>query len=105
MASIDARADVGDLAAGMVKPNAAGKSSSALIPIVIAAAPMIASAFYTWIQGQDANWDWQNYHEYNVWAVLNNRYGTDVLPAGFQTYFNPAVYFPAYYLRHLLPAP
>ena len=29
----------------------------------------------------------------------------DALPAGFQTYFNPTVYFPVYYLRHLLPLP
>jgi hypothetical protein len=65
---------------------------------------MIAGALYTWVEGQDANWDWQNYHNYNVWAVLNDRYGTDVVPAGFQTYFSPVVYFPVYYLRLLLPA-
>ena len=46
-----------------------------------------------------------NYHEYNVWAVINDRYGIDAMPAGFQTYFNPVVYFPIYYLRHLLPLP
>jgi hypothetical protein len=37
--------------------------------------------------------------------VLNGRYDVDVAPAGFQTYFNPAVYFPVYYLRHWLPSP
>ena len=55
--------------------------------------------------GEDANWDWQNYHEYNVWAVINGRYDIDAIPAGFQTYFNPVVYFPWYYLRHFLPPP
>ena len=65
----------------------------------------LAGAIYTWFIGEDVNWDWQNYHEYNVWAVINGRYGVDALPAGFQTYFNPAVYFPVYYLRHLLPLP
>jgi hypothetical protein len=75
------------------------------LPIAIAIGSLLAGAIYTWFAGEDANWDWQNYHEYNVWAVLNGRYDTDALPAGFQTYFNPAVYFPVYALRHLLPAP
>ncbi len=74
-------------------------------PIAIAVASMFAGAIYTWFLGQDVNWDWQNYHEYNVWALLNGRYDFDTYPAGFQTYFNPAVYFPAYFLRHYLPQP
>lgn len=73
--------------------------------MAIALGALLAGAIYTWFAGEDANWDWQNYHEYNVWAVLTGRYGIDALPAGFQTYFNPAVYFPVYYLRHLLPLP
>jgi hypothetical protein len=73
--------------------------------MAIALGSLLAGAIYTWFAGEDVNWDWQNYHEYNVWAVLNGRYGLDALPAGFQTYFNPTVYFPVYYLRHLLPLP
>jgi hypothetical protein len=75
------------------------------LPIAITLGSLLAGAIYTWLMGEDANWDWQNYHEYNVWAVLHGRYDTDALPAGFQTYFNPAVYFPVYALRHLLPPP
>ena len=75
------------------------------LPIAITIGSLCAGAIYTWFAGEDVNWDWQNYHEYNVWAVLNGRYDTDALPAGFQTYFNPAVYFPVYFLRHLLPPP
>lgn len=75
------------------------------VPIAIALASMSAGAIYTWLLGQDVNWDWQNYHEYNVWALLNGRYDFDAYPAGFQTYFNPAVYFPVYFLRHYLPQP
>ena len=66
---------------------------------------MLAGALYTFAMGEDVNWDWQNYHEYNVWAVLNGRYGLDAVPPGFQTYFNPTIYFPVYYLRHFLPSP
>ncbi|MEA2865097.1 MAG: hypothetical protein QOC84_3053, partial [Bradyrhizobium sp.] len=75
------------------------------VPIAIALASMSAGAIYTCLLGQDVNWDWQNYHEYNVWALLNGRYDFDAFPAGFQTYFNPAVYFPVYFLRHYLPQP
>ena len=75
------------------------------VAVAIAAGSLLAGAIYTWLIGEDANWDWQNYHEYNVWAVLHDRYHTDAMPAGFQTYFNPAVYFPVYALRHLLPPP
>ena len=73
--------------------------------MAIALGSLLAGAIYTWFVGEDVNWDWQNYHEYNVWAVINGRYGLDALPPGFQTYFNPTVYFPVYYLRHLLPLP
>jgi len=73
--------------------------------MAIALGSLLAGAVYTWFAGEDVNWDWLNYHEYNVWAVLTGRYGIDALPAGFQTYFNPTVYFPVYYLRHLLPMP
>jgi hypothetical protein len=75
------------------------------LPIAIVFGSLLAGAIYTLIAGEDTNWDWQNYHEYNVWAVLHDRYGIDVLPAGFQTWFNPAVYFPVYWLRHMVPAP
>ena len=76
-----------------------------VLPIVVTISSSVAGAVYAWFVGEDVNWDWQNYHEYNVWAVLNGRYDVDVAPAGFQTYFNPAVYFPIYYLRHWLPLP
>lgn len=77
----------------------------ALAPNAIVICSMLAGALYTFAMGEDVNWDWQNYHEYNVWAVLNGRYGVDAVPPGFQTYFNPIVYFPVYYLRHYLPSP
>ncbi len=76
-----------------------------LVPSAIALGSLLAGAIYTWFVGEDVNWDWMNYHEYNVWAVINDRYGLDAMPPGFQTYFNPVVYFPIYYLRHLLPLP
>ena len=41
--------------------------------------------------GQDSNWDLRNYHLYNGYAALNGRVGFDLAPAGFQSYFNPAL--------------
>lgn len=75
------------------------------LPIAVVLGSLLAGGIYTFAVGEDANWDWQNYHEYNVWAVLHGRYAIDALPAGFQTWFNPAVYFPVYALRHMVPAP
>ena len=82
-----------------------GFRSKTTEPIAVTICSLIAGAIYTLVLGEDVSWDWQNYHEYNVWAALNGHYQTDVLPSGFQTYFNPVVYFPVYYLRHFLPPP
>jgi hypothetical protein len=55
--------------------------TSVLVPMAIALGALLAGAIYTWFVGEDVNWDWQNYHEYNVWAVITGRYGIDALPA------------------------
>jgi hypothetical protein len=73
--------------------------------IVVVALSLALGAAWTLFVGEDANWDWQNYHEYNVWALLHGRYGIDVVPAGLQTYFSPVIYLPAWLLRHSLPPP
>ncbi|MBS0531123.1 MAG: DUF2029 domain-containing protein [Proteobacteria bacterium] len=75
----------------------------ALVPIAIVVGSLLAGAFYAGYAGDDVNWDWQNYHDYNVWALIHGRYAIDVMPAGLQTYFNPLVYFLAYGLRQFLP--
>ncbi|QAU37549.1 hypothetical protein X265_07545 [Bradyrhizobium guangdongense] len=96
----DAMPGAGGLRRGMTRLR-----SKALAPVAIVVCSMLLGALYTLAMGEDVNWDWQNYHEYNVWAVLNGRYAIDAVPPGFQTYFNPIVYFPVYYLRHFLPSP
>jgi hypothetical protein len=55
-------------------------------------------------RGQDANWDLQNYHAYDAFALLHWRYGRDVAPAGPQSYLNPLPYVLPYLLRRHLPA-
>jgi hypothetical protein len=79
--------------------------SDGLKSAAVVALSLAAGAAWALLAGQDANWDWQNYHEYNVWALLHGRYAVDVVPAGLQTYFNPIAYLPAWWLRHAIPAP
>ncbi len=52
--------------------------------------------------GQDVNWDWQNYHDYDVLALLHGRHTIDVAPAGTQSFLNPFPYVLYYLLRHHL---
>lgn len=55
--------------------------------------------------GQDHNWDLQNYHRYNPYALLNGKVGLDLAPAQWQSYFNPALDLLYYGLTAALPAP
>jgi hypothetical protein len=55
--------------------------------------------------GQDASWDLRDYHYYNPYAFLNNRMSFDVAPAQLQTYYNPILYIPFYFMVNYLPPP
>lgn len=48
--------------------------------------------------GQDINWDLQNYHLYNAFQFLDDRLRKDFMAAGIQTYLNPLLDLPYYYL-------
>jgi hypothetical protein len=47
---------------------------------------------------QDALWDTKNYHIYNAWALLTDRYGRDIAAASLQSYFNPIPDLPYFVL-------
>ena len=53
--------------------------------------------------GADTNWDLQNYHLYNAYALLNGKLDIDLAAAGFQTYFNPMLDVPYYLAMEHLP--
>ncbi len=95
--------DVTSIATSETQPSHLQSQSTALHPATVIIASMALGAAYAGFAGEDVNWDWQNYHHYNVWALLNGRYDHDVVPPGFQTYFNSYIYFPWYYLRETLP--
>jgi hypothetical protein len=88
--------------AGALFTMNAGKNLAT--PVVILGS-LLAGAVYTWLTGEDINWDWRNYHEYGAFALLNGRFNVDVAPGGFQTFLNPLAYVPAYLLRHHVGAP
>jgi hypothetical protein len=54
--------------------------------------------------GQDANWDFRNYHYYNGYAFLNGRLGFDLLPANHPTYYNPLLDAAVYWAMQVMPA-
>ena len=56
------------------------------------------------VLGQDANWDFRNYHYYNGYAFLNGRLGFDLLPANHPSFYNPLLDAPVYCLMQMLPA-
>lgn len=47
---------------------------------------------------QDIFWDTKNYHLYNAWAFLHDRYALDITAAGMQSYFNPLPDIPYFLL-------
>jgi hypothetical protein len=46
--------------------------------------------------GQDASWDFRNYHWYNAYSFLNGRENFDFLPAQWPSLFNPLIDVPFY---------
>ena len=56
----------------------------------------LAGGAFSLAGGQDVSWDLLNYHLYTPFAFLNGRWGTDVIPAGLHTFFNPLLDIPYY---------
>jgi hypothetical protein len=54
--------------------------------------------------GKEAGWDFQNYHWYDPYALLNGRLGFDIAVAHHATYYNPFLDVPLYWLGVHFPA-
>jgi hypothetical protein len=70
---------------------------------LVVATPLVFG-FWSLRLGRDANWDLQNYHWYNPYALLHWRYDRDVAPALGQSFFSPLLYVPWFLLGSTLPA-
>jgi hypothetical protein len=55
--------------------------------------------------GRDTNWDLRNYHWYNPYAWLTDRYQIDIAPAGWPSFLTPLLDIPWFVLDNVLPAP
>lgn len=58
----------------------------------------VAFAMIAYFAGQDANWDFYNYHFYNAYAFLNDRFWFDIQPAQRQSNVYPFLDIPFYWL-------
>jgi hypothetical protein len=67
-----------------------------LLRALIAAFPL-GYGLFSLVQGQDANWDLRNYHYFGPWWVFSNHM-VDYAPAHYQTYINPLLDTPFYWL-------
>jgi hypothetical protein len=65
-----------------------------------AVAPFVAGAIAVFL-GQDSNWDLRNYHWYNPYAFLTDRFSFDLAPA---TFYNPLLDMPLFVAAQVLPA-
>lgn len=54
--------------------------------------------------GMDANWDLRNYHLYNGFAWVEDRYGTDLFAAQRPAFYNPTLDIPLWLAADRLPA-
>ena len=65
---------------------------------------MVGSGLISYRLGQDASWDFKDYHFYNAYSFLNGRLQYDLAPAQGQTFYNPLLDLPFYWLMtHLTP--
>ena len=74
-------------------------------PAAVLAACILAAGAASLLTGLDANWDLKNYHYYNAYAFLNGRLGWDIAPAQIQTYHNPLLDLPFYFLVNAIASP
>lgn len=68
------------------------------VVLALLLALVVVTGLYSIHLGIPQMWDIKNYHIYNPFAALNDRYLFDVAPAQGQSYFNPAPDFPLYLL-------
>ncbi len=77
-------------------------SKAFLKDTLIAILFVITGGFICAINLFDFGWDFVNYHYYNPFAFLNDRMNYDILPAAVNTFFNPLIDIPYYFMLQYL---
>src|SRR4051812_4700092 len=85
----------------MMAPAAAPERAARRIAILASVIAPLAFGVLALALGQDANWDLRNYHWYNPYALLHDRWEFDV---GIGSYYNPVVDVPMYLAAQVLSA-
>jgi hypothetical protein len=75
-----------------------GPSPSLIEGVALLVLMLGAGAASVFVLSQDANWDLRNYHFYNPWAFVHDRLGWDLAPAQLQTFHNPLLDLPFYWM-------
>lgn len=70
--------------------------------LAILALPVFAA--WAVVYGKEAGWDFQNYHWYDPYALLNGRLDFDIAVAHHATYYNPFLDVPLFWLATHFPA-
>jgi len=74
-----------------------GNKARGLALLLLTIFPLLFGCFALFL-GQDTNWDFRNYHWYNAYALLNDRYGFDLFPSQIPYFYNPAMDVPFFLL-------
>ena len=78
------------------------KQTLILSTLVVTFVFAVFFCYLAFTAGQDANWDFYNYHYYNAYAFLGDRFWYDIQPAQRQTFFSPFLDVPFYWLSQKL---
>ena len=68
--------------------------------VILAAATTMLFALH---RGQDVNWDQLNYHLSSPFLLMHGTFWSSIAPSGPQTFLNPLVLLPQYFLIRALP--
>src|SRR3984957_11044527 len=66
------------------------------LPVYVACT--VLALIINYLLGKDMAWDMLSYHLYAGFSAVNDRFAQDYFAAGPQSYFNPYIYVPFYYL-------
>jgi len=73
-----------------------GAAAPYRLPVYMACT--ILALVTNYLLGKDLAWDDLSYHLYAGFSAVHDRFAQDYFPAGPQSYFNPYIYVPLYYL-------
>src|ERR1700721_1450870 len=76
----------------------AGASAPYRLPVYLGCT--LLAVVVNYLLGKDMASDTLSYHLYAGFSALHDRFAQDYFPAGPQSYFNPYVYVPLYYLTN-----